>query len=154
MNKFLNIFIIFIFLNISYQLECSQFIDDTCGGHNIKYNLICHKFSSGCTEVEIDDECQINESHQCVSKNELPPGEKCIFNSDKSKCKKFKSDEGCKFDQYYSCTEDTSLSVDSYCTNSNDVKYCQKFSKTCQWFSDATCGGLEGITGNMTCKYN
>ena len=151
MNKFLNIFIIFIFLNISYQLECSQFIDDTCGGHNIKYNLICHKFSSGCTEVEIDDECQINESHQCVSKNELPPGEKCIFNSDKSKCKKFKSDEGCKFDQYYSCKEDTSLSVDSYCTNSNDVKYCQKFSKTCQWFSDATCGGLEGITGNTQC---
>ena len=79
-----------------------QFRDNTCGGHNIKYNLISHKFSSGCREVEIDDECQINESYQCASKNELSQGEKCIFNFDESKYKKFKLDEGCKFDQKYS----------------------------------------------------
>lgn len=65
MNQKLFLFIFFSFITLSSQLDCGSFSGPTCGDHNTKYNLQCHKFTGDtyCREVEIDDGCTINGSN-------------------------------------------------------------------------------------------
>ena len=90
MHRNLWLFIALNLLVISFQLECRNFRDDTCGGHNKEYKLQCHKFTSGCKEVEVDDGCEINSSHKCVAKSGIGENEDCVDFGDEKKCKKIK----------------------------------------------------------------
>ena len=68
MRHLLAIFLVFLSLDISYQLDCSSFRNDpTCGNHNTGYKLQCQKFTN-CEEVEVDDGCELDSSYNCKKK--------------------------------------------------------------------------------------
>lgn len=158
MNKKLFFLFLFSFLTISNQLECSSFLDDTCEGHNTKYNLGCHKFRgyTQCREVEIDDGCKIDEQDNCVKTDTNSKSYDCYFsNLDRTRCKRINIDTGCKVDiTSYSpvCSRDTNNIQDTEdCFLSDDYKTCAKKTKACNLYSVENCGGLKKITGNSQC---
>ena len=62
MNKS-KMFLIFLTISLfsnSYEFDCGRFQDATCGGHNTNYELKCHYFTSGCGELETDDNCELD----------------------------------------------------------------------------------------------
>ena len=54
MSQKLFFLIFFSFLTISYQLNCRNYYDETCGGHNSNYNLKCVKYTGDqkCSEYD------------------------------------------------------------------------------------------------------
>lgn len=145
MRHLLAIFLVFLSLDISYQLDCSSFRNDpTCGNHNTGYKLQCQKFTN-CEEVEVDDGCQLDSSHNCKKKDSLPEGEDCINFGDSNKCKRVQIDEHCKIDSSKDCKVNDQYQTTEYCTFSWDKKRCQQFTKTCTDYSDSTCGNLAKI---------
>ena len=81
MTKFLSLFISFLCLNISLQLDCSS-IASVCHQYSTKYNAGCHWFSSRetkCVNIDYDDGCTINDSGNCVATEENPNGYECRF---------------------------------------------------------------------------
>lgn len=159
MNKKLFFLVLFSFLNISYQLDCSEFSGDTCEGHNTKYNLGCHKFSTStkCREVEIDDGCKIDEQDNCVKTDTNSKSYDCYFWDLQTitRCKRINIDTGCTV--YFTslpplCDKDTNnIEENEDCFLSDDYKTCAKKTKACNLYSDANCGGLKKITGNSQC---
>ena len=155
--------IVFSFLSISYQLNCGDFTDETCDGHNTKYNLKCHQFATGasCKEVEIDDGCTINEQHACAKTDSDSKGYECYFyDNSKTKCKRININDGCKVSLdtsmnpiIPSCSKDTGAQDDEDCFLSDDNKTCENKKKTCNLYSTSGCGGLEKIDGNKQCIY-
>ena len=128
--KALILLLIFLnFLNQSNQLDCSAFSDDNCGDHNYEIDLKCHNFGSGCEEVEVDDGCEINSSHQCVAKS-ISNKEKCVSNG-RNKCKKVKkscsdySDSNCGGLQITNNNQCIQLNVGDPCTEYHVDIFCQ-----------------------------
>lgn len=162
-NFFFFIFF-FSFFVFSLQLECTSFGDDeTCGGHNAKYNLQCHQFSSSasCTEVEVDDGCTIDEQHKCKKVDSTSTSYECFFYGTTTMCKRINVDSGCKATGsssssgvYPDCSVDN-VQSDEDCFMSTDYKTCSKKKKACTLYSSSGCGGLETstITGNNQCAY-
>ena len=147
--------ILFYILKISVQLDCDDFSDETCGGHNTKYNLMCHKFGTGsCTEVEYDDGCTVNENHNCVKTDTSSTSYQCYFyNLDNSKCKRINIDSGCKVtisSGIPQCQKDN-VQDDEDCFLSSDWKACEKKKKACNLYSNDNCGGLKEIKDKKQC---
>ena len=154
MNKIFIAFICFLCLNESYQLDCSSFTGETCGGHNTNYKLSCHQFSAGneCEEVEVDDGCMIDPSNKCVKSGE--GNYICYDDSDPKKCKKITYDSGCKV-TYPNCEKDTAstdITTTQDCFFSEDQKHCGKKEKKCDLYYQSDCGGLKGIYENNNKK--
>lgn len=154
MSKKIYILIILSFFGISYQLKCSDFFDDTCGGHNEEYNLKCRKFSlqSTCIEVEYDKGCNITSQRICEKTDSTATGYECFFSASyNNKCERINVDTGCKINrQTYECLKD-SVQDDEDCFYSKDGKTCQKVKKSCELYQEKECGGLEGIKNNKQC---
>lgn len=145
MRHLLAIFLVFLSLDISYQLDCSSFGNDlTCGNHNTGYKLQCQKFTN-CEEVEVDDGCELDSSHNCKKKDSLPEGEDCINFGDSNKCKRVQIDDHCEIVSSKDCQVNSQYQTSEYCTFSWDKKRCQQFTKTCTDYSDSTCGNLAKI---------
>ena len=152
MNKS-KMFLIFLTISLfsnSYEFDCGRFQDATCGGHNTNYELKCHYFTSGCGELETDDNCELDTSNNCVKKSgvEFSDGETCeLFTVDYSSlkyCKKVTVDEKCNIDFTEGCVaKDETLAGDEKCVFSSDYKECKKLKKECSDYTDDdTCGGL------------
>ena len=143
--------IIVISFHVSYQIQCSDYnIYPKCGYHDTDYQLTCHKFTSICEEVEVDDGCEINASNVCTKKT-VPDNEDCInfygngYDERNHVCKRVKIDNDCKVegigDYKFQCTEKTTLAKDK-CVFSEDYKNCKKTPKVCSDYSDSDCGGI------------
>ena len=147
--------ILFFILKISVQLDCSSLSGATCGGHNTKYNLMCHKFGTGsCTEVEYDDGCTVDGNHNCVKTDTSSTSYQCYFYSlDNSKCKRINIDSGCKVtisSGIPQCQKDN-VQDDEDCFLSSDMKACEKKKKACNLYSNDNCGGLAEIKDKKQC---
>lgn len=154
MKKELFFIILFSFLSISKQFDCSQYYDDSCGGHNTKYNIKCHQFAANakCQEVEYDDGCSITTDNKCTKTDANAKNYDCYFSTDKTKCRKINIDSGCKVDlsaDYPKCSKDQ-VQDDEDCFLT-DLKTCSKLKKSCNLYSDDKCGGLKGIKNNIQC---
>ena len=147
--------ILFFILKISVQLDCSSLSGATCGGHNTKYNLICHQFGTGsCTEVEIDDGCTVKENHNCEKTDTSSTSYQCYFyGTNKNLCKRTNIDSGCKLtvtNGNPKCEKDN-VQDDEDCFLSSDSKACEKKKKACNLYFDYNCGGLKGIKDKKQC---
>ena len=160
MTKFLSLFISFLCLNISLQLDCSSMTSSVCHQYSAKYNLGCHWFSSRptkCVNVDYDDGCTINESGNCVATEENPNGYECRFidNSlyrSNTRCKKIIIDKNCTVDSSLNCKGISAQIRDSqYCSYEDfDTKqHCKLYEKTCNYYNDEDCGGLNKKDGSQ-----
>ena len=144
MNKLIVIFVLLNVLNIYYQLNCGQFTDITCGGFN-SYQSKCHKFTSGCKEIQVDDGCTINSTtHSCTVERGVTLGqnERCYdYVGDNTSCRRIKHqctsyiDNNCggvtsssnkqciKLSGNYFCSE---FDVDDYCEVNSDFDCVKK----------------------------
>ena len=155
MNKLFWTFLAFILFNISFQLECSSFLDDpTCGGHNTDYKLKCQKFTSlsNCITVEVDEFCKIDSSsHECSEEDNIRDGEICTDFGDANKCKRVKLGDNCNLDALSKCIKiDESIHPTKKCEFDFYKKNCREVDKTCTDYSDATCGDI-GIKNGIQC---
>ena len=141
--------ILFSILKISVQLDCRSLSGATCGGHNTKYNLMCHKFGTGsCTEVEYDDGCTVDGNHNCIKTETSSTSYQCYFyNLQNKNCKRINLDSGCKVTTSSGipqCQKDN-VQDDEDCFLSSDMKACEKKKKACNLYSNDNCGGLAEI---------
>ena len=156
MNKLFWTFLAFILFNISFQLEleCSSFLDPTCGGHNTDYKLKCQKFTSlsNCITVEVDEFCKIDSStHECSEEDNIRDGEICTDFGDENKCKRVKLGDNCNLDALSDCVKvDESIHPTKKCEFDFYKKNCREVDKTCTDYSDATCGDI-GIKNGIQC---
>ena len=155
MKKTFLVCIILISLHSTYQLNCGTYDNyPNCGFHNTNYQLTCHKFSTDCEEVEVDEGCEINSSNQCIKTNSVPADEDCInfyygiYPNYDHICKRVKINADCKIDNYQ-CKDKASLTNEK-CSFSDDYKNCQKYPKVCSDYSDSSCGNI-GIKENTQC---
>lgn len=107
MNKSLFIFLTFILLGFSYQLECSSLGTPDWENHKTDYKLKCQKFSSGasCVEVEVDDYCKIYSLGSCQAEENIPDNNICINFGYNNKCKKVTLDENCQVSNSFDCVK-------------------------------------------------
>jgi len=150
MKKLLPILLVIISLEISIQLECSQYKSKHCGDFNDGFTLKCLKDGGYCRDVQVDSGCKI-ENDQCVKNDNKNEKEKCKFYDVKvvnslytsttlKMCKKVLIDDGCKVtDDYYCDAESSSSNVK--CDFNDDKSHCQKFEKECTDYTDDDCGG-------------
>ena len=125
-------------LNIYYQLDCWDFTDNTCGGFN-SYKSKCHKFPSGCKEIQVDDGCTINPTnHSCTVENgaTLGQNERCYDYEDNTKCIRIKHQCTSYIDNNCGGLKGTSsnkqcikISGDNFCSEFDVDDYCQVTSK-------------------------
>jgi len=120
MNKVFISLIALISLNVSYQLDCYYFNEETCGVFNRGFQHKCRKVSGACQEIQIDEGCVI-ENGQCKNKpNDNTPGNcgfytlKLGYSTNIEMCKKVIVDEGCTLDSNYDCKEGTSADSKMY----------------------------------------
>ena len=138
MNKLIVIFVLLNVLNIYYQLDCWDFTDNTCGGFN-SYKSKCHKFPSGCKEIQVDDGCAINPTnHSCTVENgaTLGQNERCYDYEDNTKCIRIKHQCTSYIDNNCGGLKGTSsnkqcikISGDNFCSEFDVDDYCQVNSK-------------------------
>ena len=105
-KNFVCFLIFFSFLKVSYQIDCDDFSDATCGGHNTNYILKCHQFTTNaaCVEVEVDDGCNINDQHNCVKTDQSSTSYQCYFTDNTNKkCKKVNIDDKCEINSSKIC---------------------------------------------------
>lgn len=153
MKKLLPILVLIISLEISAQLQCTQYDPDYCEIFNNDFTLKCQKFSGSCLDVQVDSGCKI-ENDQCIKNDNKNANEICkfydvdVFNSYYTStlkmCKKVLIDDGCIVTDNYGCTaSDTSPSSKVKCEMNEDKNHCQKFDKVCTDYSDNNCGDLK-----------
>lgn len=143
MSKNLFLFILFSFWSISFQLDCTEYEGQTCGDHNTKYNIQCHKFSSNnqCQEVEVDDGCKIDDKKKCVKTDPNSNNYACYFLGENSICRKISTDAGCKIEIVSSepeCKIDNVQETED-CSFDEVYKKCAKIKKACGNFSTDKC---------------
>ena len=61
--------------------KCNEYTDAACGNIPKTNNFQCHKFDSNCQEVQLDAYCHVDDSNECVEKQEgkLTKNEICAF---------------------------------------------------------------------------
>ena len=143
MSKKFFFFIILSILSITYLLDCTDFYDDTCGGHNASYNLQCHKFKTNpkCSEVEVDAGCKIDDNDKCTKTEANSNNYNCYFINNKDICRKITIDTGCKIDTTSSepdCQKDNVKETEK-CTFIDNKKTCAKKNKECSEFGTNEC---------------
>ena len=169
MNKLFIAFICFLCLYFSKEDPCSQYSGATCQGHNYNYNSKCYKFkgNSKCSEVEVDDPCEIalvNSNDVCrVKEGTTKTNFECKFIDPPTnhRCKKVTLDAGCKLTSQTSdlkCEKDTTNNQngendDCIWEDTTDKRYCKKYTKKCELYNEPTCGGFEGIKNNVQCVH-
>ena len=134
MNKLIVIFVLLNVLNIYYQLDCWDFTDNTCGGFN-SYKSKCHKFPSGCKEIQVDDGCTINPTnHSCTVESgaTLGQNERCYDYEDNTKCIRIKHQCTSYIDNNCGGLKGTSsnkqcikISGDNFCSEFDVDDYCE-----------------------------
>lgn len=129
-----------ILLGASYQLECSNYYDETCGNHNIDYKLKCKLFSSQCHEIEQDDGCIVASENSCTKESSVPDNEACVFFVP-YKCKRVKISGNCEISGS-NCGEKNTITQGKKCSYDLNKKNCQEYDKTCTDYSDSTCGNI------------
>ena len=67
---------------------CNELDIDICESYTPINNKFCFNFGSGCTEVTVEDGCQMNSANQCVAKRK---GDACSLDDNNSRCYKTKS---------------------------------------------------------------
>jgi len=136
MSQKLFYFVLFSFLGISFQLDCYDFNDETCGDHNTKYNIKCLLFSgdSKCTEIEYDDDCTMTNERTCKAKDAETKSYQCYFlqTSDKIKCEKLSVDQYCHFDNYKNCAKRSGVDLEAnHKCKLNDNGECKSIEYEC-----------------------
>ena len=90
MIKLIVIFASLNVLNIYCELNCGGFKDNTCGGLT-SFKSKCHQFNSGCEEIQVDDGCKFDETHNCVEEKSLGTNEKCYrYSYSSNNCRRIK----------------------------------------------------------------
>ena len=134
MNKLIVIFVLLNVLNIYYQLNCGQFTDITCGGFN-SYKSKCHKFTSGCKEIQVDDGCIIDATtNSCTVERGVTLGqnERCYdYVGDNTSCRRIKhqctsyKDNNCGGVTSSSNKQCIKLSENDFCSEFDVDNYCE-----------------------------
>ena len=128
--------IFFALLTISYQLKCSNYNDETCGGHNTNYNLKCIKLNSAdeCSEFEYDEGCTMTAQRAC-QKTETSGSYQCVLiEGFTPKCKRIDVDQYCQFDESQEkCVPRSGATIETgkMCKPSNNGKECSLQQKVC-----------------------
>ena len=154
MNKLIVIFVLLNELNIFYQLECSEYDDDSCGGHNSEYILKCHRFqSNGCQEIEVDKGCQINSLHQCtVETNVTLPDDEICISYGANKCRRIKDICTSYSDN---CETHSGNNAAKICVKLSDSNHCSEvdIKETCK-IQNGACVDDTGIAAGKKCDFN
>ena len=159
-KNFVCFLIFFSFLKVSYQIDCDDFSDATCGGHNTNYILKCHQFTTNaaCVEVEVDDGCNINDQHNCVKTDQSSTSYQCYFTDNTNKkCKKVNIDDKCEINSSKICDKKSGVTLDANkkCLLINGGKDCKLQDKVCyDYNSDCNTHGENcvKINGFSTCS--
>jgi len=129
MSQKLFFLIFFSFLTISYQLNCRNYYDETCGGHNSNYNLKCVKYTGDqkCSEYEYDEGCTMTAGKTC-QKADTSGSYHCLLIDDGKvpKCKRINLDTNCEIDSNGDCSAKSGATIETgkKCKPSNDGKEC------------------------------
>jgi len=129
---------------ISYQLDCDDFRDATCGGHNTNYNVKCIKFTSEseCSEIEFDEGCTMTTAKTC-QKKDASGSYQCYFfqNSDMTKCQKIEVDDKCEVITNRDCRpkSSTTLKENEICKFNSEGTRCSLQTKECSDYTASTC---------------
>ena len=132
--------------------KCNEYTDTACGNIPKTNNLQCHKFDLNCQEVQLDAYCHVDDSNECVEKQEgkLTKNEICAF-TDYTKTKCQKREKLC------------SDLIDDSCDNYNPItKFCFKFEglssckevkidDSCQMNSSNNCVAKGSLAKNEVC---
>lgn len=150
MKRLLPILLIIISLEISAELECSQYSSGFCGNFNNDFTLKCQKFST-CQEVQVDSGCKL-ENDKCVKNDNTNEKEICKFYdlyafypysvSTLKMCKKVLIDDECEVNDNYDCQAKSSNS-NVKCDFNDNFNHCKKYVKECTDYTDNNCGGLK-----------
>ena len=160
MSKKLFFFFIFLsIIKISFQVDCDDFSDLTCGDHNTKYNLKCLKFNSGtkCSEIEYDDGCTMTAEKKC-QKTDDKGSYQCYFYEDnyKYKCERINVDDYCEINESNKLTKECkaksspALEANHKCKLINNEKECKSQPFECSEYSTSSCSSH----GNTCFKVN
>lgn len=153
MKQILKLILSITLISFSFQINCGNYRDSTCGYHTTKYNPKCQMISSTCQQIEVDDGCEITSTGVCQETSSIESGSKCYNFGISTRCKKVKIDEGCEITASFQCTGKNSLESTEKCRFADATKqnYCQKVTKTCTDYNDDTCGNLKKIEGTKQC---
>ena len=136
-------------LGVSFEINCWNYHDKTCGGYNKEYKIKCQKIGSFCEEVEIDDGCKIDASHQCSKQDGIPNDENCFNFGDQKKCKRVKLSGNCEVTGS-NCIAKSSIDSKKKCEFDLYKKNCKEVDKVCSDYSDAKCGEIAN-NGKIQC---
>ena len=135
---------------VSFEINCWNYHDKTCGGYNKEYKIKCQKIGSFCEEVEIDDGCKIDASHQCSKQDGIPNDENCFNFGDQKKCKRVKISGNCEVTESSYCKAKSSIDSKKKCEFDLYKKNCKEVDKVCTDYSDDKCGGI-APNGKIQC---
>ena len=148
MNHKIFFYIFFSLLSISYQLNCEDFNDSTCGGHNTKYNIKCLKFTESptCSEVEFDDGCIMTEQKKCQKTDTSSTNYQCYLSESstpsKIKCERVNLDEYCEINESTKeCKQRNGVSIElnHKCKMVNQGKECKLQPFECNDYGTNNC---------------
>ena len=144
--------------------QCTSYIDSDCGGKKgtIIGSLQCTKMSDNaydfCTEIEIDNYCQLNDSNQCVKKSTVNDANfdkqySCSFNEDKTTCKR--EAKVCSTQSINSCGDMMPLDTSKKCKKVENVVKCKEIKESdgCTVQSDGSCKGTPA-NANQKCGFD
>ena len=136
MSQKLFFLIFFSFLTISYQLNCYNYYDETCGGHNTNYNLKCIKYTGDqkCSEYEYDEGCTMTTGKACQKADTSGSYHCLLFDDGKvPKCKRINLDTNCEIDSSGNCNAKSGVTIETgyKCKMSSDGKECSKQQLVC-----------------------
>ena len=155
--------IFFSFLTISYQMNCYNYYDETCGGHNTNYNLKCIKYTGAqkCSEYEYDEGCTMTAEKAC-QKKETSGSYHCLLinNVNVPKCKRINLDTNCEIDSSGNCNAKSGATIEARykCKMSSDGKECSKQQIVCSDNDDncnqygEKCIKIRDLQNNHKCQ--
>jgi len=74
-----------------YQLDCTSFSQDPCGGYNSPYKLKCHKFgTSDCHDIQVDEGCYYDSNHNCEEESGKLADDEICHEYERYKCRRIK----------------------------------------------------------------
>ena len=91
MQKLIPLILLLGTLATYYQLDCTSFLQDPCGGYNSPYKLKCHKFgTSDCHDIQVDEGCYYDSNHNCEEESGKLADDEICYEFERYKCRRIK----------------------------------------------------------------